>query len=183
MSSQESENIQPEELNPEASTTPESPAAAEQADSNSQITASPAPQAKPAPTPLTQSEEHTWALIAHLSILVNLITFFLGPIIALIIYLVFRERSRFVAYQSFQAFLFQLIFWVGGSFLVAVTWAMVGVLTALIIGLCLIPLACAITFIPIFALGYGIAGAIQAGQGVDFKYWLIGDWTRDLIQG
>jgi uncharacterized Tic20 family protein len=182
MSNQDSENITPEEPVSEDSGTPDSPAMEETTGEGAMVTTGSPPQAQPGPTPLTPSEEHTWALIAHLSILVNLITFFLGPIIALIIYLVFRERSRYVAYQSFQAFLFQLIFWVGGSFLVAITWTLVGILTAVIVGLCLIPLACAITLIPVFALGYGIAGAIQAGQGVDFKYWLVGDWTRDLIQ-
>jgi uncharacterized Tic20 family protein len=170
MSNQDSENITPEEPVSEDSGTPDSPAMEETTGESAMVTTGSPPQAQPGPTPLTPSEEHTWALIAHLSILVNLITFFLGPIIALIIYLVFRERSRYVAYQSFQAFLFQLI------------WTMVGILTAVIVGLCLIPLACAITLIPVFALGYGIAGAIQAGQGVDFKYWLVGDWTRDLIQ-
>lgn len=133
-------------------------------------------------TPLTDSEERTWSLIAHLSILANLITGFLGPIIALIIYLVFRERSRYVAYQAFQAFLFQLIFWVGAGALIGVVWALTGILMAVLVGFCLIPIACAITLVPLFALGYGVAAAIQTGQGEDFQYWLVGQWTRDLIE-
>lgn len=134
------------------------------------------------PRMLTSSEENTWALIAHLSTLANLITGFLGPIIALIIYFAFRDRSRFVAYQSFQAFLFQLIFWVGGGILVGITWTLVGVLSVVIVGICLIPLACLVSLIPVFALGYGIVGAIKAGQGEDFRYWLVGDWTRDILK-
>lgn len=135
-----------------------------------------------APRPLTASEENTWALIAHLSTLANLFTGFLGPIIALIIYFVFRDRSRYVAYQSFQSFLFQLIFWVGAGFLVGISWTLVGILSVVIVGICLIPLACLFSLVPVFAIGYGIVGAIKAGQGEDFRYWLVGDWTRDILQ-
>jgi uncharacterized Tic20 family protein len=134
------------------------------------------------PTPLTPSEERTWSLIAHLSILANLITGFLGPVIALIIYLVFRDRSRYVAYQSFQAFLFQLVFWVGAGALIGVLWALVGILSIVLVGLCLIPIACAVSLVPLFSLGYGVAAAIQTGQGEDFQYWLVGKWTHDLIE-
>ena len=47
----------------------------------------------PTPLPLSQSEERTWAMLAHLSILVNLFTGVLGPFVALLIYLVFAPRS------------------------------------------------------------------------------------------
>jgi uncharacterized Tic20 family protein len=144
-----------------------------------------APQAQlppPPPRMLTQSEENTWAMIAHLSILVNLFTAFLGPVIALIIYLVFRDRSRYVAYQSMQAFLFQLIFWIGGGLLIGLMWTVVGVLAVVLIGLCLIPVALLVTLVPVVALGYGIVGGIQTAQGEDFRYWLVGDWTRELIE-
>lgn len=145
-------------------------------------TAAPAGQLPPPPRMLTQSEEHTWAMIAHLSILINLFTAFLGPIVALIIYLVFRDRSRYVAYQSMQAFLFQLIFWIGGGLLIGVMWTLVGILAIVLVGLCLIPIACVVSILPVVALGYGIVGGINAAQGFDFSYWLIGDWARDLIE-
>ncbi|MFN2197976.1 MAG: DUF4870 domain-containing protein [Anaerolineales bacterium] len=135
----------------------------------------------PAPRMLSDSEAHTWAMVAHLSILVNLFTLFLGPVIALIIYLIFRNRSRYVAFQSMQAFLFQLVFWIGGGLLIAVMWTVVGLLTAVLVGLCLIPIACVVSFIPIIALGYGIVGGINTAQGMDFNYWLIGDWTHELL--
>ena len=68
--------------------------------------------------PLSPSDERTWAMLAHLSVLANLATGFLGPVIALVIYMVYKDRSRYVAYQSMQAFVFQLIAWVGGGVLV-----------------------------------------------------------------
>lgn len=179
------EEVQPEEMLPDEPQL-EAPETSEPEAQLPPVEDAPAPGAAlppPAsPKPLTASEENTWSLIAHLSILVNLFTAFLGPIIALIIYFVFRERSRYVAYQAFQSFLFQLIFWIGAGFLVGITWTVVGILSAVLIGICLIPLACLISLVPVFALGYGIVGAIKAGQGEDFRYWLVGDWTRDILQ-
>ena len=69
----------------------------------------PAPSAAPLPQPLSLSDERTWALLAHLSILINLFTGVLGPVAALVIYLVYKDRSRYVAYQAMQSFIFQLI--------------------------------------------------------------------------
>ena len=34
---------------------------------------------------------------------------------------------------------------------------------------------------PLVALGYGIYGGVEASQGKDFKYWLIGDWMRGTL--
>lgn len=145
------------------------------------------PQQLPPPSPVgtamaTTSEERTWSLIAHLSILLNLFTAVLGPLVALVIYFVFRDRSKYIAYQSFQSFLFQLIFWVGAGFLIGIMWALTGILSIVLIGLCLIPIACVISLVPLVALGYGIVGAIKTGQGEDFRYWLVGDWTRDILE-
>jgi len=134
------------------------------------------------PNPLSEADERTWAMIAHLSILGNLVTGFLGPVAALVIYLVYKERSRYVAYQAMQAFVFQMIWWVGAGALAGIAWAVSGVLTAVLIGLLCMPLACLISFIPLGALVYGVVGGVQASQGQDFKYWLIGDWVRQTLE-
>lgn len=141
----------------------------------------PVPPAPPAP--LSQSDEHTWAMIAHLSILGNLVTGFVGPIAALVIYLVFKDRSRYVGYHALQSFVFQLIWWVGGWALAGLAWAVSGVLTAVLIGLLCMPIACIFSLLPIGALIYGIVGGVQTSQGQDFKYWLIGDWVRGTLEG
>ena len=146
----------------------------------------PATQAAPPPQssfrspaePLSESDERTWAMLAHLSVLVNLVTLFLGPVIPLIIYLVYRERSRYVAYQSMQAFVFQLIWWIGGGILATIAWTISGVLVMVLVGCLLMPIALIISLLPVAALVYGVIGAIQTNQGQDFKYWLIGDWVR-----
>jgi uncharacterized Tic20 family protein len=133
--------------------------------------------------PLSPQDERTWSMLAHLSILVNLFSGFLGPIAALVIYLVFKDRSRYVAYQSLQSFIFQLVWWVGGGALVAAAWAVTGVLSAILIGLLCIPFAMLISLVPLAALVYGIVGGIQTSQGQDFRYWLIGDWVRGTFAG
>ncbi len=144
------------------------------------MTEQPYPPAVP-PTPLSGSEERTWAMLAHLSVLLNLVTGFAGPVAALIIYLVYKDRSRYVAYQSMQAFVFQLIWWVGGGVLTGIAWAITGVLSAVLIGLLCIPLAVIVSAMPLVAVIYGIVGGIQANNGQDFKYWLVGDWVRGTL--
>ncbi|MBN2548554.1 MAG: DUF4870 domain-containing protein [Anaerolineales bacterium] len=138
----------------------------------------PRPYSAP-PQPLSPSDERTWAMLSHLSVLANLVTGFLGPVIALIIYLAYKDRSRFVAYHSLQSLVFQLIWWVGGGALAGVAWAISGVLSAILIGCLLMPVALLISFIPLAALVYGVIGAVQVSQGQDFRYWLVGDWVRD----
>lgn len=135
------------------------------------------------PAPMTQAEEHTWAMLAHLSVLVNLFTGVLGPVVALIIYLMYANRSRYVAYHAMQSFLFQLVVWYG----IGVMWGVVGLLSAILIGVVLIPFAC--VFTPILLLGmaiapvYGIIGAVETSQGRDFQYWWVGSWVRNLLTG
>jgi uncharacterized Tic20 family protein len=135
------------------------------------------------PTPLTPEEERQWAMIAHLGVLANLVSGFLGPVVPLAIYMIYKERSRYVAYQSLQALIFQLIWWVGGGIIAGVSWAITGVLSAVIIGILCIPIACIFSAMPLVALGYGIYGGIQSSQGQDFKYWLVGDWVRSTLTG
>lgn len=130
------------------------------------------------PQPLSPSDERTWAMLAHLSVLLNLVTGFLGVVGALAIYLVYKDRSRYVAYQSMQAFIFQLIWWFGGGIITGIAWAVTGIFSVVLVGLVLIPIACVITLLPLAALVYGVVGAVQCNNGADFKYWLIGDWVR-----
>jgi uncharacterized Tic20 family protein len=147
----------------------------------------PAPQPEPAPiqppTPLTPSEERTWAMLAHLSILLNLVTGLLGLVGALVIYLIYQERSRYVAYHALQSLIFQLIVWLGGGILAGATWAITGVLSAILVGLLCIPVALIVTLIPLGGIVYGIVGGIQCSQGQDFRYWLVGDWVRGTLAG
>lgn len=134
------------------------------------------------PETLSQADERTWAMLSHLSILINLITGFLGPVAALVIYLIYKDRSKYVAYQSLQSFILQLITWVGGGIIIATAWIITGILSAVLIGICLIPISIILSLIPVAAVVYGIIAAVKCNQGEDFKYWLIGDWVRSTYE-
>jgi len=131
--------------------------------------------------PLSPSEERTWAMLAHLSVLLNLVSGILGVAGAFVIYLIYKDRSRYVAYQSLQSLFFQLVFWVGGGILAGMAWAFTVFLSAILVGLLCIPIALLVSAVPLAALVYGIVGGIQCSQGQDFRYWLVGDWVRGTL--
>ncbi len=137
------------------------------------------------PMPMSPADERTWAMLAHLSVLLNLVTGFLGVVTAFVIYLMHKDRSRYVANQALQAFFFQLIFWGGGGFLIGVIWAITGALCTILIGFLLIPFALLATFIflpmPLLAIVYGVIAAMQCANGDDFRYWLIGQWVHGMV--
>ena len=129
------------------------------------------------------SEERTWASLAHLSILLNLITGFLGIIAALIIYLIYQDRSRYVAYHALQSLIFQLVFWAGAGLVAGALWAITIPLMFVLVGCCLLPAAILVTFVPVAAMVFGGVGAIKTNQGQDFQYWLVGSWVRGTLTG
>jgi uncharacterized Tic20 family protein len=137
----------------------------------------------PALTPVSPADERTWGMLAHLSVLLNLFTGFLGPVAALIIYLVYKDKSRFIAYHALQSLVFQLIAWVGGSFLTGAAWLLSGILSTVFIGILCVPFACLFGLLPIAAIVYSIIGAVLTSQGQDFRYWLVGDLVRGTLAG
>ena len=146
------------------------------------------PQQLPPPSQegMSPSKEHTWAMLAHLSILLNLITGFLGPVFAFIIYLVYKDKSRYVAYQSLQATIFQLIVWIGVWLGLGAIWLVTGALSLVLIGLLCIPFTCIasilLVFVPIASLVYGVIAGIKCSSGEDFRYWLVGDWVQGIYE-
>ena len=148
----------------------------------------PLPQPQPAgayqpsvPAALTLSDERTLAMLAHLSNLLNPVTGFLGMLVPLGMYLIYKDRSRYVAYQSLQSFIFQLIWWFGAGAIAVVLWTISSFLAVLIIGCFIMPVAALITILPVASLIYSIYAGIECSQGRDFRYWLIGDWVRGTL--
>jgi hypothetical protein len=132
---------------------------------------------------LSSSEENTLAMFAHLSILLNLVTGFLGLVPALIIYFAYKDRSRYVAYQSLQAIVFQLVYFFGAVILAGIVAIVSTPLVLVCIGLFGLLLALLLALVPIGALIYGIVGAVETYHGRDFQYWLVGQWVRDTYEG
>jgi uncharacterized Tic20 family protein len=148
---------------------------------------SPPEQLPPPPVEaISPSKEHNWAMLSHLSILLNLFTGFLGPIVALIIYLVYKDRSRYIAYQSLQATIFQLVVWVGIGLVIGAIWLLTLALSIFLIGLLCIPFTFLATIflliVPLGSLIYGVYAAVKCSRGEDFRYWLVGDWVRGTYE-
>ncbi len=146
----------------------------------------PAPPAQVSPYEAQNSEDRTWSMIAHLSVLLNLVTGFLGPVVALIIYLVYKDRSKYIAYQSMQAFVFQLICWVGAGLVIIGMWIVTILLIPVLVGILCVPFSLVgmilLGMLPVISLVYCVVGAIQTSQGKDFRYYWVGDWVRDMIE-
>ena len=174
----EDEGKKESDLVEEANDSEESSAEQEEEEAESPPEQLPPPQVEA----ISPSKEHNWAMLSHLSILLNLFTGFLGPIVALIIYLVYKDRSRYVAYQSLQATIFQLVVWVGIGLVIGALWLFTVALSVILIGLLCVPFTLLATIflliVPLGSLVYGVYAAIKCSHGEDFRYWLVGDWVR-----
>lgn len=142
----------------------------------------PQPAVPPQPQPLSPDEERNWAMLAHLSILLNMVSGFIGGIAAIIIYFIYKDRSRLVAYHAMQSFIFQSITWIGAGILAGFFISLGSVFGFLILPLlCLIPGFLLLLLIPV-SLIYGVIGGVKVNNGEDFRYWQVGDWVRDILE-
>ena len=116
------------------------------------------------------SDEKTWAVLAHVSILLAAITVgLLGPVAAFVIWLVKKDESDYVAKQALQSLIYQIV-------VAVLSWIMWGVIIVLatlsagLLGCCLIPLGVVLN---LAAIGYGCYAAYVCSLGQEFKYPLI----------
>ena len=123
------------------------------------------------PTPIIEitSDEKTWATLAHVSILLGAITVgLLGPVAAFVIWLVKKDESDYVAEQALQSLIYQIVVGV----LSWIMWIVIGVLSAFVIGICLIPIG---LLLNLAAVGYGCYAAYICSLGQEFRYPFIWD--------
>jgi len=142
----------------------------------------------------------TIAALAHASIVLTLLFAFAGGIgalvglaVPLVIYLSYRERSRFVAFHALQALVYQgagvLIYLASVivlALIVTVVWTITGLLSAVAIGFLFWPLALLVTVLMVLVLllaplawvAYGLYTAYRVYQGEGVRYWLLGDWVE-----
>jgi uncharacterized Tic20 family protein len=154
--------------------------------------------------PETTSEERTWAALAHLSAILTVFVAFgsagIGGVffvfVPLVIYLMYKDKSQFVAYHAAQAFALQVVASVGffvailaAAVIIALAWVVTGLLSIILIGLILIPvallltvaLALALVAIPFVFGGFSIAAGIQTASGEDYEYPYLGRWVADWL--
>jgi uncharacterized Tic20 family protein len=120
----------------------------------------------PAGNTMSPQDERTWSILAHLSVLVGLVG--LMPLGALIIWLVYKDRSRRVGFHALQALWYQLA-WV---VILVVGWFVTFVLMFVLIGLLFIPVMLIASLVPFV---HGCYAAYKVSQGVDYRYPFIAD--------
>ncbi|MBA2535211.1 MAG: DUF4870 domain-containing protein [Rubrobacter sp.] len=120
------------------------------------------------PVTMGTQEERTVSVLAHLSIFLNLVTGFLGPVAAMIMWLVYRDRSRKVAFQALQSMWYQVAWLV----ILAAGWAITGLLMLVLIGFLLVPVMALITLVPFV---HGAYAAYRTSRDGEYRYPLIAD--------
>ncbi|GBC92122.1 hypothetical protein HRbin15_00586 [bacterium HR15] len=115
------------------------------------------------------SDERLWAMLAHLSALLGYVVL-LGQYIApLVIYLVYRERSRFVAFHALQALYFQLA--------LLVLWVIVCIFAFITCGLgailALVPIVLNLVFV--------LLAAIHANNGEWYELPIVGAIAKTSV--
>jgi uncharacterized Tic20 family protein len=115
---------------------------------------------------MSPQDERTWSIIAHLSVLVGLVG--LMPLGALIIWLIYKDRSRRVGFHALQALWYQIAWLV----ILVVGWFVTLILSFVLIGLLFIPVMFVASLIPFV---HGCYAAYKVSQGVDYRYPIIAD--------
>jgi uncharacterized Tic20 family protein len=121
---------------------------------------------------ISAQEEKTWSVLSHLSMFLNLFTGFLGPVAALIIWLVYKDRSRKVAFHALESMWYQIVWFV----ILAVGWTVTGLLTMILIGFLLIPVMAVVSVVPFVHAAYA---AYRVGRDEGYRYPI----AADLIEG
>jgi uncharacterized Tic20 family protein len=100
--------------------------------------------------PMTDADQRMWAMLAHLGGII------LGFVAPLIIWLVYRERSRFVEEQAKESLNFQITILIG--------WIVSWVLAFILIGFALMAL------LIIAVIVFCIIGGLAANKGEAYRY-------------
>jgi uncharacterized Tic20 family protein len=115
---------------------------------------------------MSPQDEQTWSVLAHLSVLLALVS--LMPFGALLVWLIYKDRSEKVRFHALQALWYQIA-WV----VILVAYALISlVLTLLVIGIFMFFLLPVLLVVPIV---HGCYAAYQVSQGVDYRYPFIAD--------
>jgi uncharacterized Tic20 family protein len=109
----------------------------------------PLPEA-PGPDVMSVEGERTWSALAHLSTFLNIFTGFLGPVVAFVIWLVYKDDSPTVARHALRSVFYQVA-WLSAIF---IGWAVTFALMAILIGFLLVPVMAVVTLAPFVQASY-----------------------------
>src|ERR687894_2150714 len=108
---------------------------------------------------MSAQDERTWSVIAHLSVLLALVG--LMPFGALLVWLLYKDRSRKVRFHALQALWYQIA-WI----VILVAYALVTVVLSLVtLGLFMFILLPILALIPLI---HGCYAAYKVSQGVEY---------------
>jgi uncharacterized Tic20 family protein len=120
---------------------------------------------------MSAQDERTWSMIAHLSVLLSLVTGIGGPIAALVIWLVYKDRSQRVAFHALQSLWYQ----VAWAVILFVGWSITFILMFVLVGFLLVPVMAIASLVPFVHQCYA---AYKVYQGVDYRYPIIADMVE-----
>ena len=109
----------------------------------------PLPEA-PGPGVMSVEGERTWSALAHLSTFLNIFTGFLGPVVAFVIWLVYKDDSPTVARHALRSVFYQVA-WLSAIF---IGWTVTFALMAILIGFLLVPVMAVVTLAPFVQASY-----------------------------
>ena len=121
---------------------------------------------------ISAQEERTWSVLSHLSIFLNLFTGFLGPVAALFIWLVYKDRSQKVAFHALESMWYQI----GWLIILAVGWTVTGLLTMILIGFLLIPVMAIVSVVPFVHAAYA---AYRVSRDEGYRYPIAADLVEE----
>ena len=120
----------------------------------------------PVGSTMSPQDERTWSMVAHLSVLAGLVG--LMPLGALIIWLVYKDRSPRVGFHALQALWYQIAWLV----ILVAGWFVTFILSFVVIGLLLIPVMLIASLVPFV---HGCYAAYKVSKGVDYRYPFVAD--------
>jgi len=115
---------------------------------------------------MSAQDERTWSIIAHASVLAGLVG--LMPFGALLVWLLYKDRSERVRFHALQALWYQIA-WV----VILVAYTLVSaILSLVIIGIFMFFLLPMLALVP---LAHGCYAAYKVSQGEEYRYPYIAD--------
>jgi len=115
---------------------------------------------------MSPQDERTWCVLAHLSGRAGLVG--LMPFGALIIWLLFKDRSQRVGFHALQALWYQVAWLI----ILVAGWFVTFVLSFVLVGLLFIPVMLVASLAPFV---HGCYAAYRVSQGEDYRYPFIAD--------
>ena len=118
---------------------------------------------------MSPQDEKTWSVLAHLSVLLLLVG--LMPFGALLIWLIYKDRSEKVRFHALQALWYQIA-WVVILVVYSIVAVLLSIVTLGIAAIVLVPIAFVIGVVPLI---HGCYAAYQVSQGIEYRYPYIAD--------